>query len=336
MTLGEYDESGRARPIPVPGSERVIEADTIISAIGYAPEVLRLSENGHFPRNKNGTLVVDDVTLATNVPGVFAGGDVVTGASTVVQAMAGGWRAAVSIDRYLKGQDLYKDRIYTAAKRADVPRDEAAAEAAGEARGRAVMPQLGAAMRVCSFTEVNTGFDEQTALSEAKRCLRCDLEKEEGVDMSTINLTIDNMKVEVPAGATVFWAAKKAGIEIPHLCYSEGLSPTSACRLCVVEVQGARNLSASCSLPVTNNMVVSTNSPRVMAARRMVIEFLLSDHPSDCMTCEKSGTCALEKYAYELGVRKSASRARGTRTRSATLTRSTRGIITSASFAAGA
>ncbi len=180
MTLGEYDESGRARPVPVPGSERVIEADTIISAIGYAPEILRLSENGHFPRNKNGTLVVDDVTLATNVPGVFAGGDVVTGASTVVQAMAGGWRAAVSVDRYLKGQDLYKDRIYTAAKRADVPRDEAAAEAAGEARGRAVMPQLGAAMRVCSFTEVNTGFDEQTALSEAKRCLRCDLERKKG------------------------------------------------------------------------------------------------------------------------------------------------------------
>ena len=120
------------------------------------------------------------MTLATNVPGVFAGGDVVTGASTVVQAMAGGWRAAVSIDRYLKGQDLYKDRIYTAAKRADVPRDEAAAEAAGEARGRAVMPQLGAATRVCSFTEVNTGFDEQTALSEAKRCLRCDLERKKG------------------------------------------------------------------------------------------------------------------------------------------------------------
>jgi formate dehydrogenase alpha subunit len=122
--------------------------------------------------------------------------------------------------------------------------------------------------------------------------------------MSTVNLTIDDINVEVPAGATVFWAAKKAGIEIPHLCYSEGLPPTSACRLCVVEVQGARNLSASCSLPVANNMVVRTATPRVTAARRMVIEFLLSDHPSDCMTCEKSGTCALEKYAYQLGIRK--------------------------------
>ena len=123
--------------------------------------------------------------------------------------------------------------------------------------------------------------------------------------MSAIKLTIDDINVEVPAGVTVFWAAKKAGIEIPHLCYSEGLSPTSACRLCVVEVQGARNLSASCSLPAANNMVVRTATPRVMAARRMVIEFLLSDHPYDCMTCEKSGTCALEKYAYQLGIRKS-------------------------------
>jgi len=122
--------------------------------------------------------------------------------------------------------------------------------------------------------------------------------------MGTVNLTIDDINVEVQAGTTVFWAAKKAGIEIPHLCYSEGLNPTSACRLCVVEVQGARNLSASCSLPVSNNMVVETATPRVLAARRMVLEFLLSDHPADCMTCEKSGTCALEKYAYEFGIRK--------------------------------
>jgi len=180
MGLGEYDESGRAKPVPVPGSERVIEADTIISAIGYAPEIQRLSENGQFARNKNGTLVVDDATLATGMPGVFAGGDVVTGASTVVQAMAGGYRAAITIDRYLKGQDLYKDRIYSAARRADVPRSEADAEAANEARGRAVVPQLLAEERVCGFAEVNVGFDEETALSEAKRCLRCDLEKKKG------------------------------------------------------------------------------------------------------------------------------------------------------------
>ena len=65
--------------------------------------------------------------------------------------------------------------------------------------------------------------------------------------MSGVTLTIDERTVEAPAGATVFWAARKAGIEIPHLCYLEGLSPTAGCRLCVVEVEGSRNLSASCA-----------------------------------------------------------------------------------------
>jgi len=121
--------------------------------------------------------------------------------------------------------------------------------------------------------------------------------------MPEINLTIDGRKVKAEAGMTVFQAAKALGIEIPHLCYREDLPPTSACRLCVVEVEGARTLAASCSLPVANNMVVKTNSARVLHSRRMVIEFLLSDHPYDCMTCEKSGSCLLEKYAYAFGIR---------------------------------
>lgn len=123
--------------------------------------------------------------------------------------------------------------------------------------------------------------------------------------MPEITLTIDGRTVKTEAGATVFQAAKGMGIHIPHLCYREDLSPASGCRLCVVEVEGARNLAASCSLPVANNMVVRTDTPRVTAARRMVLEFLLSDHPNDCMTCEKSGTCLLEKYAYQLGIRQS-------------------------------
>jgi len=121
--------------------------------------------------------------------------------------------------------------------------------------------------------------------------------------MAEVNLTIDGRKVRAEAGVTVFQAAKAAGIEIPHLCYREDLPPTSACRLCVVEVEGARTLAASCSLPVANNLVVKTNTSRVLESRRMVIEFLLSDHPYDCMTCEKGGSCLLEKYAYAYGIR---------------------------------
>ena len=123
--------------------------------------------------------------------------------------------------------------------------------------------------------------------------------------MAEIQLTIDGREVKAEAGMTIFEAAKKAGIPIPHLCYREDLTPTTACRLCVVEVEGARTLVASCAYPVANKMVVRTNTKRVQDARRLVIEFLLSDHPYDCMTCEKSGSCKLEKYAYEFGIRKS-------------------------------
>lgn len=121
--------------------------------------------------------------------------------------------------------------------------------------------------------------------------------------MKEIRLNIDGREVESEGGVTILEAARKAGIEIPHLCYRDDLTPTSACRLCVVEVEGARTLIASCAYPAADKMVVKTQTERVLDARRLVIEFLLSDHPYDCMTCEKSGSCKLEKYAYELGIR---------------------------------
>ncbi len=121
--------------------------------------------------------------------------------------------------------------------------------------------------------------------------------------MTKIQLTIDGQEIRAREGTTIFDAAKGAGIHIPHLCYRDDLTPTTACRLCVVEVEGARTLVASCALPVANKMVVQTQTKRVQEARKLVIELLLSDHPYDCMTCEKSGSCKLEKYAYEFGIR---------------------------------
>ena len=120
-----------------------------------------------------------------------------------------------------------------------------------------------------------------------------------------VMLNIDGKQVRVPAGVTIYWAAKAAGIEIPHLCYGEDIHPVSSCRLCVVEVEGMRNLAASCSYPVSEGMVVHTASERVMKARRMNLELILSDHDISCITCEKSGSCLLEKYAYEFGISKS-------------------------------
>ncbi|MDI6792283.1 MAG: formate dehydrogenase subunit alpha [bacterium] len=118
-----------------------------------------------------------------------------------------------------------------------------------------------------------------------------------------VELTIDGKTVEVEEGTTVFQAAKSLGIKIPHLCYHKHLLPTGACRLCLVEVEGARSLVASCACPVSPGIKVMTNTDRVINARKMVIDLLLSDHPQDCLICEKNGDCKLQNYAYQLGVR---------------------------------
>ncbi len=117
-----------------------------------------------------------------------------------------------------------------------------------------------------------------------------------------IELTIDLKTVTVQEGTTILQAAKSVGIKIPHLCYHKCLSPSSSCRICVVEVEGARTLVASCSYPVASGMKVQTDTERVLNARRLVLDLLLSNHPTDCLTCEKNGVCKLQKYAYELGV----------------------------------
>ena len=123
--------------------------------------------------------------------------------------------------------------------------------------------------------------------------------------MAEVSLTIDDKKVTAQEGMTIFQAAQAAGIEIPHLCYHEKLPPTGACRMCTVEVEGAKSLVASCAHPVSEGIVVRTNTNRVMKARRLALELILSDHPLDCMTCEKAGNCKLQDYAYAFGIAES-------------------------------
>jgi len=176
MELGDFDAGGRRRPIPVKGSEFILEVHGVVPAIGYVPDLSGLPQNDSFKTTKAGTLSVDPITLTTHLPGVFAGGDLVSGPSTVVEAMAGGYRAAISIDRYLKGKDLYQDRAYEALERAEVPKAEEEAAEQEAIKPRARMRAMTVDHRVCTFEEVNLGFDEETAIREAKRCLRCDLE----------------------------------------------------------------------------------------------------------------------------------------------------------------
>ena len=126
--------------------------------------------------------------------------------------------------------------------------------------------------------------------------------------METIKLTIDNKIVEVQKGTTINKAARQLGIEIPVLCYMELHdmhieNKPAGCRMCVVEVQGRRNLAPSCATKCEEGMVVKTHTTRVLNARRTVMEFILSDHPKDCLICAKSGTCELQDMAQRLGIR---------------------------------
>ena len=117
------------------------------------------------------------------------------------------------------------------------------------------------------------------------------------------NLTIDNVKVDVPDGTTILDAAKKVGVKIPTLCFLEGYPAQGACRVCLVEVEGARTLVSSCAMPVAEGMKVRTNTKRVREARRTVVELILSDHEGDCQTCNRSGDCELQELARDLGIK---------------------------------
>jgi len=118
-----------------------------------------------------------------------------------------------------------------------------------------------------------------------------------------ISLWINNCPVEVPEGTTILHAAKKAGVRIPTLCHVESLSPIGACRVCVVEIEGNRNLVAACSMPATKAIKVFTNTRRVREARRAVVELLLSEHNGECQTCDRNEDCELQALAAELGIR---------------------------------
>jgi formate dehydrogenase major subunit len=117
-----------------------------------------------------------------------------------------------------------------------------------------------------------------------------------------MKITINGKVCEAREGQTILEAAKANGFDIPTFCHMPELTPTGACRICVVEVEGGRNLVASCSFPVTEGMVVHTHSERVLAARRFIVELLVSNHPLDCMACDKTGDCGLQNLAYELQV----------------------------------
>ncbi|NQT71333.1 MAG: FAD-dependent oxidoreductase [Chloroflexi bacterium] len=214
MKLGEPDESGRRRPFPVEGSTFIIECDTVVVAIGQSPD-LEIFEHGKIrPENNGKTLTVDPLTLGTNMHGIFAGGDVVHGPRSMVEAVGDGRRAAESIDRLLRGEDMKVGRTYERPTPIEVNLDEVKIVH----RGRRRIPVLPARQRIKSFEEVETGYTTFMALRESKRCLSCGgcsecMECVRQCELEAVKHEMVPVETELEVGAIVF--AQQPSRELP-------------------------------------------------------------------------------------------------------------------------
>ncbi|MDE7400174.1 MAG: [FeFe] hydrogenase, group A [Oscillospiraceae bacterium] len=117
-----------------------------------------------------------------------------------------------------------------------------------------------------------------------------------------VNIKINGRDYSVPEGSTILEAARLAGIKIPTLCYLKDINAIGACRICVVEVKGARSLVASCVYPVNEGMEIITNSPKVIESRKTTLELIISNHKRECLSCVRSGSCELQELCYEYGI----------------------------------
>jgi NADH-quinone oxidoreductase subunit F len=171
--LGDPDTSGRRRPVPIEGSEFIIPCDLIIAAISQEPDIADILKDLDFNVTPWNTFEVNPNTLETSIPGVFAGGDAVTGPATIIEAIAAGQRAAAAIHKYFNGEKLQWQFKSVRPRRLIDPIEVPDEEIEKLKRGK--MPSMKVVDRVNNFKEVETGYTEQMCVDEAKRCLRCDL-----------------------------------------------------------------------------------------------------------------------------------------------------------------
>jgi predicted molibdopterin-dependent oxidoreductase YjgC len=118
----------------------------------------------------------------------------------------------------------------------------------------------------------------------------------------TVNITVNGQKIAALEGQTILEVSRQQGIRIPVLCYHKDLSPTGNCRMCVVDIKGGRFLQSACTTPVGEGMVIETDNERVRSNRKQILEFMLANHPQDCITCDAGGSCELQDLAYEYQV----------------------------------
>jgi len=208
MELGEPDTSGRRRPIPIPGSEFILSVDTVIAALGQLTQIEFLKELG-ISLTQNGTVEIDPKMGATNIEGVFAGGDVVTGAAYVIDAISAGKRAARSISRYLKGEPI---EVHEEKKEPEKLADEElmALRQRFLSQNRMEMREAPIAERMADFRQVELGFNPQEAVAEAARCLAGQIvgcieckECEKRCDAKAVNYRMEDEILEVDVGSII-------------------------------------------------------------------------------------------------------------------------------------
>ncbi len=202
MELGPPDDSGRRRPVPIQGSEFVVDVDTIIPAIGQIIDPSLWDGNQDLERTRRNTIAVDPISYATSIPGVYSGGDAGTGPATVVEAVAAGKQAAESIARQIKGEDLYEGRPWTGVDNPEYPpipniRPQA----------RAKSPELSVTERK-GFAEVELAFAENEAVAEANRCLNCGVCSEcmecvKACPAEAVDHTIEDQLLNVNVGTII-------------------------------------------------------------------------------------------------------------------------------------
>jgi len=258
MKLGEPDESGRARPVPVPDSEFILQASCIIAAIGQNVEAGALQAEG-IGLSRRG-IAVNPGTLATNLAGVFAGGDGVTGADLAVRAVAAGKLAAVSIDQFLAGRPVQGAPEILNMLMGKMDEQELAEFFRGiEDSLRAPMPELPARERVKSFEEVELGFPEDTAVREASRCMGCGCWKSPAC-------TLRQLATEYGADPLRFAGARRRfhrDSSHPEIVYESG--KCILCGACVIAVAEAgkglglaivgRGFDAAVAVPLRGTMI---------------------------------------------------------------------------------
>ena len=296
--LGEYDSSGRRRPVPTDEIQR-FECDTVILAVGEAVDQDFVRASG-LRIKENGTLEVDRYTLETSRSKFYAGGDLITGASNVSNAMGYGKKAARNIDQRLMGVGRW-EQIFP-----EFDYDMTPPAHPNQSRRHHVR-ELPAAKRAEGFRRGRDRPVGRGSHGEACRCLRCDIRT--GITSKERshcrrNIHSYRRRIRRRRGARPFSKRPAPTANSSRRSAGwKGLTPVGACRLCIVEVSGVGRLLPACTTPVQDGMSVTTESPKLAGRyRRITLELLFAERNHVCAVCVSNGHCELQAMAQRLGV----------------------------------